>query len=95
MNIFDYFYDIDGGMLTEVVTDKAEAVQPLQGARFRGANRGDILRLQLAQSSSQKSSFWLLLREVQRPFIGGASFRCSSQSAAEIRTSGVGQMIGF
>ena len=27
VNIFGYFYDIDGGMLTEVVTDKAEAVQ--------------------------------------------------------------------
>jgi carbonic anhydrase len=29
VNIFGYFYDIDTGMLTEVVTDKAEAVQPV------------------------------------------------------------------
>ena len=27
VNIFDYFYDIDTGLLTEVVTDKAEAIQ--------------------------------------------------------------------
>jgi carbonic anhydrase len=29
VNIFGYFYDIDTGRLTEVVTDKAEAVQPV------------------------------------------------------------------
>jgi carbonic anhydrase len=29
VNIFGYFYNIDTGMLTEVVTDKAEAVQPV------------------------------------------------------------------
>jgi carbonic anhydrase len=28
VNIFGYFYDIDTGLLTEVVNDKAEAVQP-------------------------------------------------------------------
>jgi carbonic anhydrase len=29
VNIFGYFYDIDTGTLTEVVTDKAEVVQPI------------------------------------------------------------------
>jgi carbonic anhydrase len=29
VNVFGYFYNIDTGMLTEVVTDKAEAVQPV------------------------------------------------------------------
>jgi carbonic anhydrase len=29
VNIFGYFYDIDTGRLTEVVPDKAEAVQPV------------------------------------------------------------------
>jgi hypothetical protein len=29
VNIFGYFYSIDTGMLSEVVKDKAEAVQPV------------------------------------------------------------------
>ena len=48
---------------------------------------------QLTQPSFEKSPFRLLLREAEGPFVGGAGFYCSPQSAAEIRPRRVDQMI--
>jgi hypothetical protein len=39
---------------------------------------------QLAQPSLKKSPLRLLLRETERPFVGGSGFRCSAQPPAEI-----------